>query len=373
MKKILIFTEYFEPGYKAGGPIKSIKNMVDSLKDQFNFTIITKNKDLGDEYSYSNIDSDIFYNREWGNILYTNLTKLNIIEIKRMINKIKPDYIYLNSFFSPLSVKVYLCKLLLGINPEIIIAPRGEFSPGALDIKKNKKRIFLSFFKLLPFNFKFHSTDKLETKHITNQFHNKKISLAPNLPDPYTNIDKLIIKNENELNLIFISRISQKKNLHFLNSIFENIKGKVNLDIFGPIENQEYFDETMKLLKCNENLKVNYKGHIENSKVSNTIRKYHYFILPTLGENYGHAIIESFLAKTPVIISDQTPWRNLKDLDIGFDIDLTNKEKWIESVNLCLSENQEKYNKKISAIEKFIVKLHSERNRNIELSKKIFQ
>lgn len=44
--------------------------------------------------------------------------------------------------------------------------------------------------------------------------------------------------------------------------------------------------------------------------------------MPTFNENYGHAIVESFVAGLPVVISDRTPWRNLEKINAGWDIPL---------------------------------------------------
>jgi hypothetical protein len=45
---ILILNEYYLPGYKAGGPIRSISNLVSWLGDDFNFKIITTDRDYLD-------------------------------------------------------------------------------------------------------------------------------------------------------------------------------------------------------------------------------------------------------------------------------------------------------------------------------------
>ena len=34
---ILIFADYYLPGFKAGGPIKTLSNLVDQLGDEFHF------------------------------------------------------------------------------------------------------------------------------------------------------------------------------------------------------------------------------------------------------------------------------------------------------------------------------------------------
>jgi hypothetical protein len=40
-RKILIFVDWFEPGFKAGGPIQSCRNLVESLGDDFDFYLVT--------------------------------------------------------------------------------------------------------------------------------------------------------------------------------------------------------------------------------------------------------------------------------------------------------------------------------------------
>ena len=45
--KILCFVSHYLPGYLSGGPVKSISNLVDHLKDHFEFFIITSDRELG--------------------------------------------------------------------------------------------------------------------------------------------------------------------------------------------------------------------------------------------------------------------------------------------------------------------------------------
>jgi len=55
---ILTFVHYYLPGHKAGGPIRSIANMVTHIGDQFDIKIITADRDFGDAEPYSNIIVD---------------------------------------------------------------------------------------------------------------------------------------------------------------------------------------------------------------------------------------------------------------------------------------------------------------------------
>ena len=52
MYTILTITHYFQPGYKAGGPIRSLANFVEWLSGEFEIKIITSDRDLGDTQPY---------------------------------------------------------------------------------------------------------------------------------------------------------------------------------------------------------------------------------------------------------------------------------------------------------------------------------
>ena len=73
------------------------------------------------------------------------------------------------------------------------------------------------------------------------------------------------------------------------------------------------------------------------------LKENHFFILSTFGENFGHAIFESLAAGRPVIISDQTPWRNLEQQKIGWDISLNDKEKWKTVIAYTANMEQEEF------------------------------
>lgn len=66
------------------------------------------------------------------------------------------------------------------------------------------------------------------------------------------------------------------------------------------------------------------------------------FLFPTFSENYGHVIAESMIAGCPVLISDQTPWNDVKDAQGGFVVKLGNESEFIEILNkLCDMEDED--------------------------------
>ena len=51
-KKILLFTDWYEPGYKAGGPIQSTRNFVVAMHELYSISVITSDTDLGETKPY---------------------------------------------------------------------------------------------------------------------------------------------------------------------------------------------------------------------------------------------------------------------------------------------------------------------------------
>lgn len=344
-KNILIFIDWFLPGFKAGGPIKSVSNIINSLHQDFNFHIVTSDRDINDTSSYENVQLNTWLKKENYSIIY--LTPDNRDEwINIHLKETSYDNYYFNSLFS----KYFTLKPLLilnklaNTNSKIIIAPRGMLGKGALSIKPFKKKVFLVASKILSYfqNVTWHATNQEEKNDILKKIGKEsRINIASNIS---LNIikEKPISKIQNELKLVFFSRISPKKNLLYALNLLKILEG-ISLDIYGSIEDVKYWEDCLKKIK-EHNINAHYKGEINPKDVNSTLSDYHFFIFPTLHENYGHVIVEALAAGCGLIISEDTPWRNLEKKGIGWDINLTDKEKFIQVLKLCIAIEQDEYN-----------------------------
>jgi glycosyltransferase involved in cell wall biosynthesis len=346
MKKILIINKYFYPGYKAGGPIQSLKNMCDALQNDFEINVLTWDRDYMDESSYKNIKPNNWINIDNYKVFYAKDKFIDKNLIIKSIKDVEPDLIYLNSFFDKISINSIQIAKRFSI--PIVLAPRGEFSDGALKIKKLKKVLFLTFSKIVKLysNIKYHATNELEKKSIENIMGIVPIFISENFVKKPSK--EIILKEyTNEIKLVYISRVTPKKNLLFLLDFFKTleINKSITLDIYGPVDDQSYWDKCKKSISNieNENICINYLGAISPSKFEEVYKEIHFSILPTLGENFGHSIYESLAHGVPVIVSDQTPWKNLENRKAGFDVTLDKKEfqKVFETLD---SMNSERYN-----------------------------
>jgi glycosyltransferase involved in cell wall biosynthesis len=77
---------------------------------------------------------------------------------------------------------------------------------------------------------------------------------------------------------------------------------------------------------------VVHKGLVEPAQVIPTLAQHDLFLLPTRGENFGHVIHEALRAGLPVLISDQTPWRGLAPLRVGWDLSLGDESGFVKRI-----------------------------------------
>jgi hypothetical protein len=81
---------------------------------------------------------------------------------------------------------------------------------------------------------------------------------------------------------------------------------------------------------------------VRPDKVQETLQQYHAFVSLTQGENFGHALYESFSVARPVITSHFTPWTNLQQKQAGCNVSIDKKDEFIKCVeHFSIMEKQE--------------------------------
>jgi glycosyltransferase involved in cell wall biosynthesis len=349
-KKILIFIDWYLPGYKAGGPIQSVANLVQHFKDEFDFSIVTRDTDYCETTPYTSVKSDEWNKIEGVNIFYISQKNLSRKTIKSIIRKTEFDTVYLNGIFSLYFTLLPLILLRKKHNKRIVIAARGMFAESALGVKKTKKAFFLRAVKVINLFDKvtFHATNEIEKKDIHNVLGQKyEVRVAPNLPQKNTvfQLPKRE-KNTNTLRLVNIARIAPEKNLLYALQALKNVTSNVEFDFYGPVYNQDYWNQCKAAMDVlPQNVRAIYKGSIESDKVLGVLSGYHFLFMPTQGENFGHIILQSLMTGCPVIISNQTPWKDLANKNIGWDFALENLDAFTRKIDELTVMNQEDYNK----------------------------
>jgi glycosyltransferase involved in cell wall biosynthesis len=365
--------DWYLPGTKAGGPVRSIHSLCEALKDEYEFCVFTSNKDLGSDEVYKNIAADTFIEGNGIKHYYFSPGNLNAEKIIATLADFKPDLIYLNSFWSyPFSIAIVKAKSSHAIRSRVLLAPRGMLGAGAMSLKSFKKQVFLMLAKIRGWykGMDFHATNEQERGDILKQFPDAKINVAPNMNsgNPMPAQKK---KEPGALKLFYLSRIARVKNLHFALEILKQIPSDLSIEyaIYGNMEDKAYWNECESIIaSLPKNIKVTYKGESGFTEVQKNISPYHALLMPTLNENFGHSIVESLLCGCLVITSDQTPWN---DMSCGYTLPLNQPEKFIEAIKNIANYDQKMFDEQSNAAINYISsKLNITKSK--ELYRKLF-
>ena len=340
MKSIFITIPWFHPAYKAGGPVQSIANLVNEFKENVAYYIFCGNTDLNNtklenietgKWTRYNAHTQVWYAAQ-------NKRSETIVDL---IGKIKPDIVFIVGIFS---WHFNMVPLLFGKAGHKIISVRGMLHKGALSQKKNKKKIFLSLWKLMNWHKKatFHVTNEEEKKEVENCFGDEAdIFIAGNYPRRF-NKNKTF-KKPGHIKLITVALISPMKNHLLILEALEQTPAIIEYHICGPVKDMEYWQKCLEQMKqLPVNVSVVYHGEIMPESVEGMLQMSHVFIMPSKSENFGHAIYESLSAGKPVITSHHTPWQNLKEHTCGLNVN-NDVNKIAEAIIFFAAMTQQEY------------------------------
>ncbi|MHB1921928.1 MAG: glycosyltransferase family 4 protein [Chitinophagaceae bacterium] len=348
---ILTFVCNYLPGFKAGGILRNVVNTIDNLHDDFDFWIVTKDRDLGDDVPYKGIKIN-----EWqkvGNamVLYLSPQHNTFKKISKLLTDTYYDIILLNSFFDPFTFKVLLYRKihLKNLKP-VIVAPFGEFAWASLGQKYTKKYLFIKIAKVIGLynnviwrvSSEFEKADLIKVMNVkSDRIHITGDIPIKNIPEIIQD-ETFLPDQKKQLRIVFLSRIAREKNLDYAIRVLQRVKAQVTFDIYGPAENEVYWKECQELiLKLPGNVTLNYLGSVTADQVFTVFRSYDLFLFPTGGEAYGNVIAECLAVGTPVLLSTETPWKDLQSDGLGWDISLDKMDDFVAAIEYLSSLDSE--------------------------------
>ena len=354
---VLIVAPYFLPAVLAGGPIRSIAGIVDQLHDEFTFYVLAVNHDSPPEISLQGIKSSSWISQSACHVRYEPDRKFTLGNYRSWILETRPSVIYLNTFFS---TRFSLLPLLAALSvrrvrPTVVLAPRGSLMSEALNLKSSKKRMYLVGYRLMGLSRRttWHATSIEEETDLRKLFGSRIAIVRASevrVREMEQNLE-LPMKVPGELRVIFLSRISPKKNLVYAIQRLANVDGKVHFTIAGPGEDAKYVLECEALIRSlPPSVTVEFIGPVEHDEVARTIAAHHLFFLPSLAENYGHAIVEALTCPRPVLIGNRTPWHNLAGRGLGNELPLAEPLAFERVLQLACDQSQDDFVRQVGAM-----------------------
>ena len=137
---VLIGVDWFLPAYKAGGPIRSVANLVALLAETHEVWVLTGAYDLGEANALP-VALNTWVNQE-PHVRVKHLTReaMGQVAWQEALAQAKPDFLYLNSVYSKPFALDALRAARSFPSVQVVLAPRGMLGAGALSIKPLKKR-----------------------------------------------------------------------------------------------------------------------------------------------------------------------------------------------------------------------------------------
>jgi len=316
---ILIFIDWYLPAYKAGGPIRSCANMVAHLHEDFHFHLVCSDRDYLDPTTMADIEVDRWTAGPHGeSVMFLSPTARTAGNYRKLMDEVAPQHVFINGVFSK-EFSILPLRATKGRTTPVTISARGMLKPSALKIKSTKKKAFLTMAKLSGMykGVRWQATDEMEAKDIKRSIGaNTPVIIAPNPPRSMPLTDRRQKnKASGELKMLFVGRIAPEKN------------------VIGASYDEAYAAKCKEMIKeLNGKMTVRLLGETTPTEAMNAMENADVLFLPTRGENFGHAILESMMMGTPVIISDNTPWQGLKSEGVGEAISL----KDVNAFQFCI-------------------------------------
>lgn len=325
--RVLVFIDYFLPGFRSGGPVPLLKGWLDGLGSEIQFDVITRNHDWHQDLAYPNTPEGKWLPIEsigQGNqarIQYWEPRLFSLERVQTILRENQYQSVLLNSFFSSWTRQILWWRRFQRIElGQVLLLPHGEFSPAALKIKSIKKSAYIQVGKRLKL-FTGVNAIALSDAELTD-LQRQSIFSQATVSAPLL-ADKQLKKSNHEqrtslesLRLIFLARINPMKNLEFLLSALDGINIPVRLDVWGPADAgfPDYVNQVKREAlnishqKDISQVQIEFKGELDPSQASRVWQEQDLMVLPSRSENFGFVIWESLQNDVPCLISDRTSW-----------------------------------------------------------------
>ena len=321
---ILHIIPSYKPAYVYGGPIYSSSALCEQLvADGHKVTVITTTANGKDEL---NVPTGVVQQVDGVDTVYfkrytkdhTHFTPGLIWFLFRNIKKY--DAVHIHSWWNLVSIFTLLVCFVRRVRP--VVSPRGMLSDYVVQTNHNfqKKVIQGVIGNPLLSKVKFHATSFAEVNEIKKLYPSSEVAEIFN----FVNVPELtdIEKNggsQEELKLLFLSRVDPKKGLELLFEGLSKVAFPYRLTIAGPYKD-EYKQQLEQLThKLGIAGRITWAGPVYGDAKFKLLREHDLMALTSYNENFANIVIESLGMGTPVLISNMVGLSTyISDNDLGW-------------------------------------------------------
>ena len=286
---VLVAIDWYLPAYRAGGPIRSVANLVAALGDDLDFRIVCGDRDLGAADPLP-VEMDQWQPHGKASILYLPQAQWTASRWAALLREVQPDRLYLNSLYSgPFSRLPWRIARDMGI--PTTLAPRGMLGAGALSVKPWRKRGWLWMQKLTGAyrTIRWHASTEQEADEIRAWFPDATVDVALNLPVPFDPAP--LTREPRTLRILSVGRIHPIKNYRFGLEVAESLVQDgvtVQYRIVGPIEEAQEAERLQAQAKA---IQLELVGGVPPTETRDHFAWADLVLVPSFNENFGLSLI----------------------------------------------------------------------------------
>lgn len=314
MTTIRVLAPYFPPAVNGGGPIRTLDALVRTAPNDMELDIVTRDRDLCADVRLDVPRTVTLPDGRRVRFVDTRGVRGTVRLAAAMLARPHTDLTYVNSVFDPRfgALPLVLRRCGLARRGRLLIAPRGEFDPGALAIKQVKKKRYLDVARASGVfrGVIWHASTELEAANIRKVVgHDARVVVRENETTLPAVAERVPPRASDRLELVTVGRVSPKKRTHLVIESLARVSRPVRLVVVGPVDDAAYGRRCATAADTlPEHVQVEFRGAQSHGAALDAIRDAHAMVTATAGENFGHTIAEALSVGRPVLLSDTTPW-----------------------------------------------------------------
>ncbi|MBY8874822.1 glycosyltransferase [Micromonospora sp. PLK6-60] len=303
--RVGVFVGHFIPAYRSGGPIRSLAAITADRDSGVSYAVFTRDRDAGDRQPFALARPRELVEVRGRRAMYVDIERpVAYLRALYRFGRYGHDVYYFNSLWNRPFTLVPLALIYLGLiaRRPVLLAPRGELLSGALGRKSRRKRVGLLLMRslLTRLGVTLHCTSAAEVDGARRLLPGVPVEL---IPDAFDADESTAAESPSEaapvtgLRVCYFSRIHPHKNLAGAISALGEVPDPVHLRVIGPVIDDGYHQHCRALAAgLPAHIRVEFVGSIPHEETAAALSWGHVLLLPTKGENFGHAIREGMAA-----------------------------------------------------------------------------
>lgn len=343
---LCLYFSYF-PSTENPGPAESIRILAERLQSDFEVHIITHNYDGTKKQKL--FKNQVFARRR-GSHFKVSYVPRGIAGWRYTIREIsrRSGAVTIHCFFDyRLAIPILVIGRLLFPRHTFFHFPHGIFLQAVFKTKVIRKWLYCRFLDLFDMTrYITHiAASPLEERDLrTHLWRGQEVVVIPHFRDQtLLGAQQWPAKKSGSLKICLVGRVAKQKNVIGALDILDAAGVPCECDIYGDTSELDYFDRVKKKADAlvKKGVVVRFLGFVKKVEMTKVMPEYDLLFSPTLGENYGHAIVEALALGVPVLLSDQTPWTDVGDTGAGWAFPLQNIDAFVQVLKIAWKAGME--------------------------------